>query len=587
METGAPPRDRISEGTGVNDGGNEPRGGFTEEEYDNLVWSRGIRREVAEGAFLRYQQGDIGGVLAFDPTIEQREAEEFIRGLVNRAPGLVLRRWPVPGADEFITAELRPDWPVWTGAMPSWTRRHSQLEGPERSKHVMGDKVTADDVRRATTTDEYQEWRKWALERSLCLEEFGADHFGVDTEDDHLHFGPIIAKYLFQAAPLITIVEPGTPHSNADMNGFFPRYYHHERRHTRKRTRSFKHPAKAEAFLRTVREKWWARLDEVVGARPYKVTWWEGHYSDMEDKRELAFMGDVLHPHFIRVKDRDVVLARRLSIHPMSRERLQEVHRVFFALEGCLKEAALVSAGETTFSCPSVSLWNASELENFARHHLGGKRVFVVCDSDWDRADDDSVVLQALLARDRLRSFGIDAHAAAPPPGGKACEHKDKKHGVDDHLGPCPGEGTVDDLLVIVREAAQGLTEWLANHPPRGDTRNRADGRKRDGFILRWLSTHAGSDGVTTVSDATIAKALQPQLGSPTTDAARRAVERGIRSLIKRGAIEEVEPRKERVRWHFRKEYRDWSAKLRVAEQLRGRQAVVRLGDFPSPPATQ
>jgi hypothetical protein len=40
-------------------------------------------------------------------------------------------------------------------------------------------------------------------------------------------------------------------------------------------------------------------------------------------------MADVPHPHFIRVKDREVVLARRLSIHPMSRERLQEAHRVF------------------------------------------------------------------------------------------------------------------------------------------------------------------------------------------------------------------------------------------------------------------
>lgn len=560
--------------------------GFTEEEYDKLVGSRGIRPDVAEGAFLRYQQGDIGTVLAFDQTIEQRGAEEFICGLVNRAPGLVLHRWPVPGANEFITAELRPDWPIWTGAMPPWTRRHTQFEGPERSKHVMRGKVTADNVRRAMTRVEYEEWRKWAVQSALSLKEFGADHFGVDTDDDHVHFDPVIAKYLFQAAPLITVVEPGTPHSNADLKDFFPKHYHHERRHTRKRTRSFKKRDRAEAFLGTVREKWWARFDDVVGARPFRVTWWEGYSSDGQEKRELSFMADVLHPHFVRVRNRDVVLARRLSIHPMSRERLQEAHRVFFALEGCLKEAALVSAGEATFSCPSVSLWNAPELENFARRYLGGKRVFVVCDSDWDRADDDSVVLQALLARDRLRSFGIDAHAAAPPPGGEVCVHKDKKHGVDDHLGPCPGEGTVDDLLIIGREAAHGLTEWLANHPARGDTRNRADGRERDGFVLQWLSTHAGSDGVTTVSDATIAKALQPQLGSPTTDAARRAVERGIRSLIKRGAIEEVEPRKERVRWHFRKEYRGWSAKLRVAEPVRGRQSVVRLGDC-FPPATQ
>ncbi len=558
------------------------QGGFTEEEYDDLLWSRGIRRDVAEDAFLRYQQGDIGAALAFDQTIEQRGAEEFIRGLVNRAPGLVLHRWPVPGADEFITGELRPDWPIWTGAMPPWMRRHSQLEGPERSKHVMRDKVTADDVRRAMTREEYQEWRKWAVERALSLKEFGADHFGVDTQDDHLHFGSVIAKYLFQSAPLITIVEPGTPHSNADLKAFFPKYYHHERRHTRKRTRSFKQRDKAEAFLRTVREKWSARLDDVVGVRPFRVTWKEGYYFDGQRKREHPFMADILHPHFIRVRDRDVVLARRLSIHPMSRERLEEAHRVFFALEGCLKEAALISAGEVTFSCPSVSLWNAPELENFATRNLSGKSVFVVCDSDWDRPDDDSVVLQLLLARDRLRSFGIDAHAAAPPPGGEACVHKDRKHGVDDHLGPCNGEGTVEDLLVIVREAPSGLAEWLADHPAPGDTRNRADGRERDAIVLRWLSTHAGSDGVTAVPDATIANALRPELGSPTNDAARRTIERGIRSLIERGAVEEVERRKERVRWHFRKEYRGWSAKLRVAEPFRVRQALVRLGDcFP------
>ncbi len=41
------------------------RDGFPEEEYDTLLWSRGIR-DVAESLFLRYQQGDIGAALAFD-----------------------------------------------------------------------------------------------------------------------------------------------------------------------------------------------------------------------------------------------------------------------------------------------------------------------------------------------------------------------------------------------------------------------------------------------------------------------------------------------------------------------------------------
>jgi hypothetical protein len=276
---------------------------------------------------------------------------------------------------------------------------------------------------------------------------------------------------------------------------------------------------------------------------------------------------DEEHPHYVNVDS--TRYAERLSIHPWSLKALDSADRVFFALEGCLKEAALVAAGEVTFSCPSVSLWNAKELEPFAANHLRGKTVWVVCDSDYDREDDDSVIRMALLARDALRRYGADAHIAAPPAGGEGCEHKDKKHGVDDHLGlkPC-GKGDVDDLVWVDRQAGWDLADWLAVNPPPGRKR-REDGVDRDNIVLRWIATHASKNGSTRVALSTVGQNVKGELEDlngrkMSRGAANKAVERAIRNLIAYGVVEEIEPLRERRTRHYRKVRSEWTGKLRV-----------------------
>jgi hypothetical protein len=274
---------------------------------------------------------------------------------------------------------------------------------------------------------------------------------------------------------------------------------------------------------------------------------------------------------------------------------LDDADVVWFVLESCMKEAALVSAGEVTFSCPSINLWHAPELEDFSRK-LQGKRVYVVCDSDWNRETDDLVIRQVLLARDRLKSYGIDAHSSAPPtpvdrePEGEweiRCTNKkhtdDAKHGVDDHLGPCTGRRTqsrkVEDVIVISRETGYGLAEWLADNPPVG-RKPRADGLERDAIVLRWLALHAGVNGNTTVYLRTVAANLQEELGSESEDAARKAVERAVRKLIEYGVVEEVEAISDRrPRRHFRQEFPNPKGILRVRDRLQAETIITRIRD--------
>jgi hypothetical protein len=188
-----------------------------------------------------------------------------------------------------------------------------------------------------------------------------------------------------------------------------------------------------------------------------------------------------------RVKDRSQSLARRIDVHPWAVNRFDNAERVMFALEGCIKADALVSAGEAVFSVPSVTLWDADELDGFAFRYLVGKTVFIVPDADWHT--NWMVDRQALLCRTRLRRLGIDTHIAAPPyekpPPGKK---KPVRNGVDDYLGY---GGTVDDLVVRDLEASGEIHNWLMA-TMRQVRRDRA---LRLAQALEGLSLHANDRG--------------------------------------------------------------------------------------------
>ncbi|MDP9222739.1 MAG: hypothetical protein M3P18_02590, partial [Actinomycetota bacterium] len=255
---------------------------------------------------------------------------------------------------------------------------------------------------------------------------------------------------------------------------------------------------------------------------------------------------DVWHQHVRLAASTEHALAARVDVHPLAVERLDEAKRgrgrTFFVLEGCLKADSILAQGEAVASVPSVSLWaDAPELKPFAETHLKDVTVFVVCDSDWERENDDSVIRQAIQCREAIRRYARHKRVFVAAPRPAVCKEHGPgtkaggKHGVDDFLGE---GGSVDDLVVVEREALPDYSELIIqmkmadpNYKDRRQLRN----VKRDAAVLRWLVLHAGPDGRTTVAESTIAKNLMEELGSASEHAARETVSRALASLFNNG----------------------------------------------------
>lgn len=119
--------------------------------------------------------------------------------------------------------------------------------------------------------------------------------------------------------------------------------------------------------------------------------------------------------------------AKRIDIHPWAEALLPQASVVYFVMEGTPKTDAVFSAGGVSFGIPSVTMWDRSEVIEFAKR-LQGKTVLLVPDADWHR--NRQVERQALKLRTLLRKCGLDAYVAAPP-----YETVTKWKGVDDFLG--------------------------------------------------------------------------------------------------------------------------------------------------------
>lgn len=397
----------------------------------------------------------------------------------------------------------------------------------------------------------------------------GADHFGTPCDRPHIHLP--VARYLFKPNERGEVADSAGPHAHVDYRTEDGLFAHLEGEHGRYGVvrRNGVRSVRADGRRAAEAGRWFSFLHE------------EGYGPE-------EFALDQMHEHYTTV---DLTsYAKRLSSHPMGFERIKVTDRVCFALEGCLKEAALVSAGEATFSCPSVSLWDAGrwddedepfarELERFARDHLVDKAVLVICDSDWEREDDDSVIRQALMARDTLRRYGVrDAHVAAPPhPRNVGCMDHDK-HGVDDHLGPCT-KGSVDELVWVDREVRQTFSSWIEANGVRSPSGRalRRPTLELDEKILTWIATHAAQDGTSRVAMRSVAKALLPEieehygrrvdLESAVKDVWPNSVR--DRLILRYGVVEETEPLRLRRGKHLRRVETDWRGELRVAEELR------------------
>ena len=225
---------------------------------------------------------------------------------------------------------------------------------------------------------------------------------------------------------------------------------------------------------------------------------------------------------------------------------------MFFALEGCFKADALLTAGEAVFSVPSVTLWSAKELEPFARQWLQDVSVFVLTDSDWHNP---SVAMQGLLCRDALRQMNIAAHFAAPP------SDRHRKNGVDDFLH---GGGKVDDIEVVHREPSPALAKWVRQQPW-----TRRDGERRNGDVLSWITVHTDKKHRVQVPNATI--------GSHTGHNAR-SVGKALVALVEAGALEPDEELYQHWNWYTGKP--EWvpPRAYRVSPKLRAKTTINTVG---------
>jgi hypothetical protein len=562
--------------------------------------------------------------------------------LARRAPGVIMRRFEVPeaypvpdGEDPFLVAELRPEWPIATNlrrhgrghgvtqhrhgiepeaypAQPA-SERDQGFPGPPwsreyaRRKHVnRRHQITLEEVQKGVTDAEYEQLEK--LDGWDIL--LGATHHGAETDELHVHVK--VAKYVFPATPIQETVALGVPHAHTDFDD-------EKRYHARGELVEWTHALGKNhmAWKPDPDGGSWGQLWNAIDVR-YPMRSVGAEFNPEVSKEPDPDKPFTLH-HAVRaalvseverdekhshVEDEPDPLkhpAKRLSSHPFQRKDRWKRDRVAMAMEGCLKEAALVSAGEATFSCPSITLWDTYELERFVQAQLPGKQILVVCDSDWEPGvgtrpeEDDAVQMQALLLRDRLRLYldHDDVHACAPPQprdsrGRQLCDDPTHdKHGVDDFLGPCT-HGKVDDLVTIGREIPG--SQWDADFESRYYEQRDKLGRHRkkpvvlkDKIVLQYLATLAAPNGDTTVSLRAVAKNLQVALGSPTVDAARQFVEGSVKRLVQFKYVEEVEPIARRKRGQkYRYDFEDWPGKLRVLEPWRAETVLGRVGDLPA-----
>jgi hypothetical protein len=275
------------------------------------------------------------------------------------------------------------------------------------------------------------------------------------------------------------------------------------------------------------------------------------------------------HEHLSHRPERGPSLEKRLDMHPTAAALLPRARRVFFVLEGVLKADAILShgEGEAVFDVPSVTLWDALELETFAKR-LQGKTVYIVPDSDW--ASNPQVSSQAFECRERLRSYGLDAHVAAPTPKcGRVCdcidEADDHKRGVDDLLAD--GESP-DDLLVLEREPSSAFCKWAREYGPRW----RSDRAKHDIGTAWWLALHADRD------DGTVKRSAEAMADHVGVDPA--TLHDIIVRLIDEGVIESSRPLAHTIH-HRHRQFRKCSTQFEGHVHVPGRQCsrVEHVGD--------
>jgi DNA-binding transcriptional ArsR family regulator len=431
------------------------------QDFDAVRATRGILKEVWEARpYVRWPDPpprEISKIVVCSDTSAIRGAywglnqyqRAYMTKLANQSPGWVIMRHAVPGAP-YVYAEARPDEKVETG--PPVRHWHGTGEPPEDVLEPPGVQI----LPRGTEAFR-QHCRK--------MNEVGGGERHEEREDVHEH--PDKAKYIFP--PCAKKDDPWNHDHDRGKSGEFYR----------------KHPDALKRHIENRHKK-----------NPELI----------QDHR------DGTHTHFRRVKDRSNPLAKRLDIHPMALKRLADAEVVYFGLEGCLKADSILTAiiredrKESVFSVPSVSLWDAPELADYADKFLKGKTVMVVPDADW--VDKDLVIAHARFAQRFLYQRGISTYIAAPPLNDDGSfEHK----GIDDFLG---AGGSLDDLVVLERCDSPHLTATdLETHARRNVVHKskrcrRSEAVDNDVALMMTLARFADSHGRVKATHKSLAKIL-------------------------------------------------------------------------------
>jgi hypothetical protein len=259
---------------------------------------------------------------------------------------------------------------------------------------------------------------------------------------------------------------------------------------------------------------------------------------------------------------------RRLDV-PRPFRRFMRAQRVFFVIEGSLKTDAILSQGEAAFGVPSVTLWDAPELDRFARLFLRDKDVVIVPDADW--IDNPLVIAQAMLCRAYLRDprFCIRRVCVAAPPllnGAVESVGGIKRKGVDDHLVL---GGSLDDMTVIEREAPDELRAWQVLQ----FSGHRRDRLARNVEALTKLPLYANGRGELHKSLQSFSRILSVR---------RASVPQMIADLAEAEVLDvDAGAFEASFQWKDRYDF-DWDERprIRFKPEFRASEVPVRLGDW-------
>jgi hypothetical protein len=417
---------------------------WTPEAFELIFRTRGISVHVhEERGYAPYNAGDIDVLYAVDPKYEALTNSErgSVRRTINQRPGIVMPRYSIPGAPEPF-AQVRP-------------------------------------------------FKFKELDPGLDLSRYGIE------EDPGVFKGTWTHKHL-QAYR-----HRHTPHGALVVG---------ERPRTAYRPPRLSRPWLIEHIAWEHDQRGWAFAEfggfETVPGTEVHVhsISWTKHEENAEydlDHQQQSEPREHAHRHreyakYVYVSKGKVIdqraerPAKVVDVHPAAMPLIQAGgRRCFFALEGLLKNDAILTQGEPVLNCGSVTLWDDPALGLFATEFLKRfETVVIVPDSDW--LGNEHVATQAMRLQDRLGEHGVSAIIAAPAPtcsqqtGNPACIHPHKASDPSGRTTPEHKNG-VDDWLGSGRSLDQMITWEYPDGSQLPDIGRQRRSRERDRRVLEYL----------------------------------------------------------------------------------------------------